>query len=156
MNKSRVATLSFVLVLVLVPAAGAGCSSIRTVETAKLRKVEAAELKAGADAEQLFRDSQPTVVIARAGQSVPLTLKLDVPFARLASGEEQLVFTRDTYVYIARDTLMVGFDGTRFAPVGDWAAIRKLAGAGKGGTIQIGASVTKEAGLRLNASLEAK
>jgi hypothetical protein len=137
--------------IALLACAAAGCSGIRTIDGSTLKTVTLAELpQVAAEAgEGPGAGPGPMIVHVRAGERIPLRLTLEVPFAELAAGENAIVFTRDVYLYVSPDTAMLGFDGARFARVGDWAALKRLAGV-ETGTLSIGFGAGKTEGPKVD------
>jgi hypothetical protein len=138
-------------------ATAAGCSGIQTLDTSTLKTVSLAELpQIAAQAEgDAAKGPGPMIVHVKAGEKVPLHLSLDLPFAELAAGENAIVFKRDVYLYITPDTAMLGFDGTTFARIGDWKALKKLARV-KTGSLQIGFGAGKSDGPKIDVSVGMK
>lgn len=137
--------------------AAAGCSGIRTIDAGTVKTLTLAELPAAAApaAGVAPVGPGPMIVRVRAGERIPLRLELAAPFAELAAGENALVFSRDVYLYVAPDDVMIGFDGVRFARMGDWEAIRELAGI-EGGTLSIGFGAGVSEGPRIDVKLGLK
>lgn len=145
------------LVLMLAAAAAAGCSGIQTLDTSTVKTVSLAELpqiappEEGAEAEGIG----PMIVHVKAGERIPLRLAIDTPFAALEAGENAIVFQRDVYLYIDPSAAMLGFDGVRFARLGDWKALKKLAGV-EAGQLAIGFGAGKSDGARIDVKLGLK
>jgi hypothetical protein len=142
------------LALLACAAAAAGCSGIQTLDTGTLKAVSLGELpqiaaEGGGDA---AKGPGPMIVHVKAGEKVPLRLAFDTPFAALEAGQNAIVFQRDVYLYIAPDTAMLGFDGKTFARIGDWKALKKLAGV-RTGSLAIGFGAGKSEGARIDVRL---
>jgi hypothetical protein len=141
----------------LVGAAAAGCSGIQTLDTSTLKTVSLEELPqiaAGVEGDAA-KGPGPMIVHVKSGEKVPLHLSLDLPFAELAAGENMIVFKRDVYLYITPDTAMLGFDGVRFARIGDWEAVKKIAGV-KTGSLSVGFGAGKSEGPKIDVSVGMK
>ena len=138
-------------------AAAAGCSGIQTLGTSTLKTVSLEELPqiaAGAEGDAA-KGPGPMIVHVKAGERIPLRLAFEAPFASLEAGENAIVFRRDVFLYITPDTAMLGFDGTTFARIGDWKALKKLAGV-KTGSLQIGFGAGKSDGPKIDVSVGMK
>jgi len=146
-----------VIAFALLVCEAAGCSGIQTLDTSTLKTVSLEELPKIAAGEDgaAAKGPGPMVVHVKAGEKVPLNLSLDLPFAELEAGENKIVFTRDVYLYITPDTAMLGFDGKRFARIGDWKALKKLAGV-KTGSLSIGFGAGKTEGPKIDVSVGMK
>jgi hypothetical protein len=152
----RAMTFTAFALLVCAAAAG-GCSGIRTLDTSTLKTVSLEELpQVAADAEgAAAKGPGPMIVHVKAGETVPLHLAFEVPFASLEAGENRIVFKRDVYLYIDPSTAMLGFDGKTFARMGDWKALKKLAGV-KTGSLSVGFGAGKTEGPKIDVSVGMK
>ena len=123
-----------ILIVWFFAAAAAGCSGVRTIDSGTIRTVSLSELpQVAAEVEgSATKGPGPMIVHVKAGERIPLRLELEAPFAALEAGENAIVLRRDVYLYVAPDDVMLGFDGARFARMGDWKTLKKLAGVGKG------------------------
>jgi hypothetical protein len=72
------------------------------------------------------------VVKVEAGQTLPLKLDLVLPMTKLVAGQNQLLFTRDTYFLVSHTKLRVSPDGRHWADAYDFNAMKKLFGFEKG------------------------
>ncbi|MCK9461508.1 MAG: hypothetical protein M0R80_17900 [Proteobacteria bacterium] len=135
----------------------AGCSGIRTLDTTTVKTFSLDELPqiASGGVDGAAKGPGPMIVHIKAGEKVPLHLAIDVPFAKLEAGENAIVFTRDVYLYVTPDTAMLGFDGRTFARIGDWKALKKLAGV-ENGTLSVGFGAGKSDGPRIDVKLGLK
>ena len=135
----------------LVGAAAAGCSGIQTLDASTVKVVSLEELPqiaAGAEGDAA-KGPGPMIVHVKAGERIPLRLAFEAPFASLEAGENAIVFRRDVFLYITPDTAMLGFDGVRFARMGDWEALKELAGV-KSGSLSIGFGAGKSDGPKVD------
>jgi len=138
-------------------ALAAGCSGIRTIDTSTVKTVSLEELPqiAPPEGDAAAQGPGPMVVHVKAGEKIPLHLAFDAPFAALEAGENAIVFQRDVYLYIDPSAAMLGFDGVRFARMGDWKALKKLAGV-EAGQLSIGFGAGKSDGPRIDVKLGLK
>jgi len=129
----------------------AGCSGIQTLDASTVKAVSLEELpQIAAEAEgAAAKGPGPMIVHVKAGEKIPLRLAFDAPFAALEAGQNAIVFQRDVYLYVTPDTAMLGFDGVRFARIGDWKALKKLAGV-ETGQLSIGFGAGKNDGPRID------
>jgi hypothetical protein len=140
-----------------IAAAAAGCSGIQTLDASTVKTVALAELPAAvapsAEGAAPVVGPGPMIVHVKAGERIPLRLALEAPFAEIAAGENAIVFTRDVYLYIDPSAVLIGFDGVRFARLGDWDAIQELAGI-EGGQLSIGFGAGVTEGPRIDVRLK--
>jgi hypothetical protein len=138
-------------------AIAAGCSGIQTVDKSTVKTVSLEELPQIAPPEggSAAKGPGPMIVHVKAGEKIPLRLAFDTTFASLEAGENAIVFQRDVYLYIDPSAAMLGFDGVRFARIGDWKALKKLAGV-EGGQLSIGFGAGKSDGPRIDVKLGLK
>jgi len=139
------------LVICAALALAAGCSGIQTLDASTVKVVSLEELpQIAADVEgAAAKGPGPMIVHVKAGEKIPLRLAFEAPFAALEAGQNAIVFQRDVYLYITPDTAMLGFDGVRFARIGDWKALQELAGV-KTGSLSIGFGAGKSDGPRID------
>jgi hypothetical protein len=126
-----------------------GCSAIHRIDGVKLYTVSASEARTEPGKWEEFGKQISTgkavVVRLEAGQKIPLKLTMALPMANLVPGENQLLFTRDAYLYISPTKFRISPDGQRWADIQDIKAQRKLFGFKKG-DLSIGFRVTREDG----------
>ena len=134
-------------ICILGTAVAVGCSGIRNIDIAS-EPVLITDLDKMATEyrERLLKDG--LLIKFDRGDIIPVEVTSRLPFASLESGENRLVFSQTTYVYLCRTGAFVSPDGKRFAPVYDGRAIKKLYPAQKG-TFSIGFSITREEGAKL-------
>jgi hypothetical protein len=126
-----------------------GCSHIYRIDGAKLYTVSVSEARTEPGKWEEFGKQisagKAAIVRIEAGQKIPLKMTMALPVAGLVSGENQLVFTHDAYLYISSVKLRISPDGQRWADIQDLRAQKKLFGFKKG-DFSIGFRVTKEDG----------
>jgi hypothetical protein len=123
------------IALCLIAAAAAGCGGVQTLDKGTVKTVSLKELSEMAPAEGGAAPvgPGPLIVHIQAGEKIPLGLTFDTPFAAIeTTGENAIAFKRDVYLYIEQKGAMLGFDGVRFARLGDWKTLKKLTGVEKG------------------------
>ncbi|MBN2341678.1 MAG: hypothetical protein JXX29_00370 [Deltaproteobacteria bacterium] len=135
------------LLTILCCAASLGCSGIRTIDT-KMEPVLITDLDEMAEEYVKKLNSEGLLVKFDKGDVIPVEVLAELPFANVESGQNQLVFSQTTYVYLCKDGAYVSPDGIHFAAVYDGKAVRKLYGAGQG-SFSIGFSMNKEDGAKL-------
>ncbi len=85
------------------------------------------------------------IVHVPAGETVPLEVAVQLPFAQVDAGENQLRFTRDIYLFISTKAILLSPDGVSFAPIYKFKSIKRLFGASQG-SLRIGFGANKERG----------
>jgi hypothetical protein len=83
------------------------------------------------------------IVHVKKGDTLPVEISASLPFAKLVAGENKIVVTQDVYIYIDRKSMLVGRDGTQFAPVYDMKGLKQIFGF-KNGTLRVGFGMDKE------------
>ncbi|MBI5486444.1 MAG: hypothetical protein HY905_03840 [Deltaproteobacteria bacterium] len=136
---TRSASAAWIGCLGLVGATVCGCSGIRSVDTAGVPTVTAVDLGAETVGEALGRVAQGGAVVVRfaPGDTVPLKMETDLPFATIEAGENVVRFERDVYLYVGPGAFLVSPDAERWAEAGVLEAIKELFGAATG-TFQFG------------------
>ena len=113
-----------------------GCAAIHRMDGTKFTTISASAAQAEPGKwEEIGKQvsaGKAIVVKIEAGQKVPLKLTMTSPMANLLSGENQLLFIRDAYLYISPAKFRVSPDGQRWAEIQDIKAQRKLFGLKKG------------------------
>ena len=131
-----------------------GCSGVSTIDTSiKPILITDLDKMAGDYSEKLNKDG--LLVKFDKGDVIPVEVTSHLPFATLQSGDNQLVFSQTTFVYLSRKGAFVSPDGIHFAPVYDGRALKKLYPA-RHGTLSIGFSVTREEGAKLKTDVSLK
>jgi hypothetical protein len=135
----------------------AGCAGIRTMDAAQVPTATLAELEADPAAWGLGTAEWegPLIVRIPAGETVPLRLALDVPFATLDAGANSVRFEREVLFYLSRGELLVSPDGRRWADLSDWTVVRELFGL-ESGTFAIGFGVNAETGAAFTVAVAAQ
>ena len=95
------------------------------------------------------------VVHLKAGESIALELAAELPFAKLQPGDNKLSFTRDVYLFISREGVMLSPDGVSFAPLQKVKGLKKLFGAEKG-FFKVGFKVSKDEGAAISMTASMK
>ena len=113
-----------------------GCYNIHRMDSSKLSVVSAADAAAHPakweEAGQQIQAGKDVVIKVEAGQTLPLKLDLVLPMTKLVAGQNQLLFTRDTYFLVSHSKLRISPDGRRWADAYDFTAMKKLFGFEKG------------------------
>ncbi len=136
------------LILLLSVAWITGCgASVRTMDVSHTPTYTVASINAS-PRESLVGLQNATkdgaVVLLKKGEKVPVQLHASFGPIALESGENYLVFSQDTYLYIGPTGVMLSPDGRQWAAIGDGAALSKVFGLSKKGTFQFGFGVTKD------------
>lgn len=140
------------------------CSGIRTIGTDQLKLVDLGNLEnleAEQDLSVLEKFSQgepvgePIIFKVPKGFSLPVHMKIDIPFAEMDSKCSYIVFTRDLFLYIDGDHMLVSPDRNSWAALGDMKSVQELYGGGQG-EVAIGMSVNKERGPLLEVNVLVK
>ncbi len=129
----------------------AGCSGIRTLAR-DLPVIKAVDLEDHAEQYLAQLQGDGVIVEFEKGDAVPVTVIAELPFASLESVENHLVFSKNTWILLARGGAFISPDGRRFAPVYDVKALKKLYGV-KHGSLTIGFAVSREEGTQLQAGV---
>ncbi|MBN2714415.1 MAG: hypothetical protein JXX14_01095 [Deltaproteobacteria bacterium] len=124
-----------------------GCSSIKTINT-DLKPILITDLDNMAEEYGKRLNGEGLLIKFDKGDVLPVEVTSQLPFATLESGDNQLVFSQTTFVFLSREGAFISPDGNRFAPVYDGRAIKKLYPA-KQGTVSIGFAITRDEGARL-------
>ena len=134
-----------------------GCATIHRMDSAKLNVIPVSEIVADPakmlDYAKIIQEGKDIVFKIPKGQAIPLKLSLDLPVAKLEPGKNQVVFTRDVYLWISKSQARVSPDGQRWADIGNLKSIGKVFGFGKG-QVSLGFFATKEEGAAVNVDLK--
>jgi len=137
------------VVLVLLSSGLTGCSSVQRPDLSATRMVdissgdeEIARLETFFQGERLV---EPLIIKVPAGFALPVRFTLDTPIAEMAGVGGDLVFTRDIYLYLSEQMMLVSPDRKSWAPFGDLEGIKDLFAAGQG-EIKLGMSADKGSG----------
>jgi hypothetical protein len=131
-----------------------GCAHTTTIDLKGVDVVPIADLggylKAHPDP---FADPAKRIAIrVPAGQPIPIEITLQLPFAELEGGSPAIRFRRDVYILIGKETMLVGFDGRRFAEIADLQGLKEVAGLERG-ALEIGFSVKEAEGAKIKIGL---
>jgi len=141
-----VTTISLAAFLMLM---SAGCATIHKTDVSSLNIVPVPEATSDpVNWEEIARlVSQGNNVVFRIskGQAIPLKTAVNLPMARIEAGQNNIVFTKDTYLMARQTGLWIGPDGQRWADINDIKSVNKLFGSGHGGG-SMGFHITKEDG----------
>jgi hypothetical protein len=158
----RFAVASVTLVLLVLLSSGlTGCTSVKTPDLSATRMVdissgdeEIAKLETFFQGQRLV---EPLIIKIPAGFALPVRITLDTPIARMAGDCGDLVFTRDIYLYMSEQMMLVSPDRSRWAPFADLEGIKDLFAAGRG-EINLGMSADKSSGplLEIGATIHPK
>ncbi|MFH1137552.1 MAG: hypothetical protein V1816_15900 [Pseudomonadota bacterium] len=150
--KPFVERYSFVLLILAALSLGLGCSGLKTVPTDGVRQVSLKELKQNpgdlADLANRMKGGGELIIMAARGETLPLVLKIDLPFAAVPETKTELVVVRDMYLYLHDQGLLISPDRESWAAVGDWDAIKKLFPYDQG-ELSLGFAADKDGGSSL-------
>ncbi|MDD5224391.1 MAG: hypothetical protein PHE84_10395 [bacterium] len=134
-----------------------GCATIHRMDIAKLNVISVSEIVADPakmlDYAKIIQEGKDIVFKIPEGQAIPLKLNLDLPVAKLEPGKNQVVFSRDVYLWISKSRARVSPDGQRWADIGNLKSIGKLFGFGKG-QVSLGFFATKEEGAAVSVDIK--
>jgi hypothetical protein len=142
-------------VLVGIAALGAlvGCSGVQTLDRSTVETVTLAELAADPPtAAPLSPEWEPLIVSVPAGETVPLRVDVDLAFMTVEAGQNTVRFERDVQLYLGPGEAMLSFDGERWARIGDWDALKEIAGADQG-SLSLGFGVSEEQGPQMTVAV---
>ena len=137
----------FILCLVL-----AGCGGGIQVLRTELPVIRVGDLDDSAKEYLSALKGDGVIIKFDQGEAVPVEVITELPFAALANGNNQLVFSRATWLYLGKGGAALSPDWQRFAPVHDIKAIKKLYGVSHG-SMTIGFAISKEAGAHMQAGV---
>jgi hypothetical protein len=119
----------------------AGCTSIEQIDGSKLPTISATQAQSEpAKWEEIGKRvsaGEAIVITMEAGQKMPLKLSMLLPMAELVPGQNEIVFTRDTYLLIAPTRFCISPDGQRWVAINDFQAQKELFGFEQG-TLSMG------------------
>ena len=139
MRRSRWALHTSVLAL-LAALVSPACSGVQTLDTTTVKTTSLSDLAESAvdEGELLAPDMEPMIIEIPAGQVVPLAIDVQLPFLTVEAGDNSVRFQRDVKIYLAPNEALISFDGERWARIGDWDALKDIAGAEQGSTQHLG------------------
>lgn len=139
------------LSLTLAPA----CATLHTLEAGRYEVVSLATLEKEGErlAPKLFGEG--LIVKLDEGSEVPLSILVTTPLLSASSEGGTVRAMRDLHLFMSERGVMLSPDGTRFAPVDDRGAMRKLFGL-KGGQFGIGFGVTREEGAKVTVRVQSR
>jgi len=136
-----------------------GCASIHQIDITQLRVVPVSEIIAEpAKLEEIGKEIQEgkeVVFHIREGQTIPLKASMVLPMVTLQPGKNNLVFTRDMYLFISRSKIEISLDGQRWVDINDLNSQKTLLGFDKG-ALSVGFGATKEEGTQISVDIIAK
>jgi hypothetical protein len=103
-------------------------------------------------AHRLFNCSQDGYL---AGEKVPLKMNMNSPIATLVTGDNYVLFTRDTWLFLSPKNFRISPDGQRWADIYDLKAQKKLFGFKKG-TASLGFHGTEKEGFKISIEMKAE
>jgi hypothetical protein len=130
-----------------------GCSGITTIGPVKTLTMQELKQNGSQIAQEIQKDG--LVVHLKAGESIALGLGAELPFAKLQPGDNKLLFTRDVYLFISKDGVMLSPDGISFAPLQKVKGLKKLFGADRG-FFRVGFKVSKDEGAAISMTASMK
>jgi hypothetical protein len=135
-----------------------GCTTVHRMDGTELTTISASDAQAEPGKwEEIGKQvsaGKAVVVKIEAGQKIPLNLTMTSPMANLVPGENQLLFTRDAYLYISPAIFRISPDGQRWAEIQDIKTQRKLFGFKKG-NLSVGFGVAKAKGPPISVDITA-
>jgi hypothetical protein len=154
MRRTRSALLAFVLAALAIVSSTA-CSGVQTLDTSTIETTTLGDLAENApdEGQILTPEMEPMIIEIPAGEMVPLAIDVQLPFLTVEAGKNSVRFQRDLFVYLAPDEAMISFDGERWARVGDWDALKEIAGAEQG-SLSVGLGVSEELGPQMHVGLK--
>ena len=136
--------VSFALLIVIGLITGCG-ASVRAMDVSQVPSFTIASINTSSEetlGKVMTTGTKAMVVILKRGDRVPVKLHASLGPIALQPGEDYLVFSQDTYLYIGPTGILLSPDGKQWAPVQDGAALGKVFGLGRG-TLQIGFGAPK-------------
>ena len=128
-----------------------GCAGVRTVDTSKVDTISLAQLMTQPDLmnnlSEKIKNQGGAIIRLSQGDVIPLKMNLDLPFATVESSADQLVVTRDLYIYLSQTQMLFSPDGQRWISIEDWRTrtAKDLFGY-KEGRLSIGFKAEEDAG----------
>jgi hypothetical protein len=154
MRKLSSLVLTFVTIIIL-----NGCSNIYRVNKAELAIIPASDVTTNpAKWENIGKDilqGKEYVFQILKGQSIPINVTFNTPFADLKAGKNTVLFTKDIYLMISKTKMRVSPDGSAWADIADMQSIKTLFDF-TGGNLSLGFSAAKETGPTINLDISAK
>ena len=92
-----------------------------------------------------IQEGKEVIMLIPAGESIPIHILIDLPFAALSSTENMVSFEKDVYLYFSIESLKVSPDGERWTDIDNMGAIKELFGF-ETGSISFGIKSTEEIG----------
>lgn len=93
---------------------------------------------------------EPVIIKIAKGFSLPVHIAVNTPIATMESSCSNLVFSRDLYLYVSNQGMLVSPDTRQWVDITELEAVKELFGGDKGEiAVSIGAGKQKEAQLDL-------
>ena len=137
----------------------AGCgASVRTMDVSHVPSFTVDAINAAPKdtlGKVMTAEPKAFVLLLRKGEKVPVHLQASLGPIALEPGQDYLVFSQDTYMYVGPAGMLLSPDGKQWAAVQDSAALGKVFGL-KTGTFQIGFGAQKDQPAAFTVTLEKK
>jgi hypothetical protein len=146
--------LSIVIAFVLTTLVTSGCSGVRRIDVSTT-PIHIRDVDRLAESYGKRIQTEGLLIQFDKGDAIPVEITSSFPFASLESGENRLVFSQTTFVYLCKRGAYVSPDARNFAPVYDGRAIKKLYPV-KTGTFAIGFAMTREDGAKMKVDVSLK
>lgn len=131
-----------------------GCSGVRNINVSAA-PIHIEDLDKMAETYGKRIQTEGLLIQFDKGDAIPVEITSAFPFASLESGENRLVFSQTTFIYLCKRGAYVSPDARRFAPVHDGRAIKKLYPV-KTGTFAIGFAMNREDGAKMKVDVSLK
>jgi len=148
---------SVTLLFCIVCLAGCG-ASVRTMDVSHVPSFTVDAINAAPKdtlAKVMTAEPKAFVLLLRKGEKVPVHLQASLGPIALQPGENYLVFSQDTYMYVGPEGMLLSPDGKQWAAAQDSAALGKVFGL-KAGTFQIGFGAQKDQSAAFSVIVERK
>lgn len=136
---------SYALPVIVACITGCG-ASVRTMDVSQVPNFTIASINAAPKetlGQVLTKKPWAFVLLLKKGDKVPVHLQASIGPISLQPGDDYLVFSQDTYLYLGPVGMLLSPDGKQWAPVQDGAALSKVFGLKKG-AFQIGFGARKD------------
>ena len=141
-------TRTLVFLMLLMTTACSHVETVRGVDSVTLRQLSE---NPASLAEKIKGDRM--IIHVEKGEALPVHLVVDLPFATLQSGENNLIAKEDVYLLVSRDGFHISRDGTHFTPVHDNKGLKEIYGFEKGAlSVGFGAGRTSPPGVIVGVS----
>ncbi len=150
---------SLLLTLLCMAVLQTGCSGVHRLDRSKTEVFSVSAMMADTAKRTAFsktiEEGGEAIVMIPEGTVMPFSVELNIPIATLKSGQSEIQFDRDVYVYISSENIMISPDGEKWAELGDMSTIRQLFDFGQR-AMRFGLVVSEEKGPYVSISVETK